>query len=152
MLEDIKTYRKISDTLHTAAQPTVDQFKSIKQAGVDLIINLAFPDSPGAIENEHDVVQESTMDYIHIPVDFKNPETTDIERFFQAMDQNKEKSILVHCAYNWRVSCFIYLYRVITHDCDEDTARQDMLDVWEPDETWQSFINTCLANKDTLNT
>ena len=31
MLEDIKTYRKISDTLHTAAQPTVEQFESIKK-------------------------------------------------------------------------------------------------------------------------
>ena len=152
MLEDIKTYRKISDTLHTAAQPTAEQFKSIKQAGVDLVINLALSDSPGAIENEGDIVQECAMDYIHIPVDFKKPETGDLDRFFQAMDQNKEKNILVHCAYNWRVSSFVYLYRVITQDCDEDTAKQDMLDVWEPDETWQSFIDACLANKDALTT
>lgn len=152
MLEDIKTYRKISDTLHTAAQPTVVQFKSIKHAGVDLVINLALPDSPGAIDNEYDVVQECSMDYIHIPVDFKKPEVSDLECFIQAMDQNKEKNVLVHCAYNWRVSCFVYLYRVIKQDCDEGTAKQEMLDIWEPDETWQSFINACLANKDSLNT
>ena len=91
------------------------------------------------------------MDYIHIPVDFKKPETGDLVRFFQAMNQNKEKNILVHCAYNWRVSSFVYLYRVITQDCDEDTAKQDMLDVWDPDETWQSFIDACLANIDALN-
>ena len=62
------------------------------------------------------------------------------------MEQNSEKNIFVHCAYNWRVSCFVYLYRVIKQDCDEVTAKQDMLDVWEPDETWQSFIKLCLSN------
>lgn len=146
MLENIKTYRRISETLHTAAQPTADQFKSIKQASVDVIINLALPDSPGAIINESEVVQQCNMNYIHIPVDFKKPEATDLERFFQAMDQNKEKNVLVHCAYNWRVSCFVYLHRVIKQDCDEVTAKQDMLDVWEPDETWQVFIKLCLSN------
>ena len=152
MLEDIKTYRKISDTLHTAAQPTAEQFKSIKNSGVDLVINLALSDSPGAIENEGDIVQGCAMAYIHIPVDFKKPETGDLVRFFQAMNQNKEKNILVPCAYNWRVPSFVYLYRVITQNCDEDTAKQDMLDVWDPDETWQSFIDACLANIDALTT
>lgn len=150
MLEHIKTYCKISGTLHTAAQPTVEQFKSMKRAGVDLVINLALHDSPGAIENEADVVQECAMDYIHIPVDFKKPEASDLERFFQSMDQNKEKNVLVHCAYNWRVASFVYLYRIIKQDCDHETARQAMLAIWEPDETWQAFIDTALASKESL--
>jgi len=150
MLEDIKTYCKISDKLHTAAQPTTEQFKSIKQAGIDQVINLALPDSPGAIENEPKVVQENNLEYTHIPVDFKNPEVTDLKRFFQVMEQNNEKNILVHCAYNWRVSAFVYLYRTIKQDCDEETARNDMLAIWEPDETWQAFIVSALANKDRL--
>ncbi|GJM06243.1 MAG: hypothetical protein DHS20C09_22390 [marine bacterium B5-7] len=150
MLENIKTYRRISESLHTSAQPTTDQFKSIKQAGVDMIINLALPDSPDAIVNESEIVQEYKMNYVHIPVDFKKPETTDLVCFFQAMEKNKEKNVLVHCAYNWRVSCFVYLYRVIKQDCNDDTAKQDMLAIWKPDEIWQSFINACLANKDNL--
>ncbi len=150
MLEDLKTYRKISNNLHTAAQPTTEQFKSIQQAGVNLVINLALSDSPGAIENEATVVQECAMDYIHIPVDFKKPEPDDLERFFQAMDQNKEKNILVHCAYNWRVSAFVYLYRVIKQDCDDETVKHDMSAIWVPDETWQAFIDTALENKGRL--
>ncbi len=148
MLEDIKKYRKISDLLHIAAQPSVDQFEFIKKASIDLVINLALSDSPGAIANEQNIVQAHTMDYIHIPVDFKSPETSDLECFFQIMDKNKERNILIHCAYNWRVSCFIYLYRAIIQDCDDDIAKQDMLDVWQPNKTWQSFISTCLTNKD----
>lgn len=150
MLEDIKTYRKIADTLHTAAQPTVDQFTSVKQAGIELVINLALPDSPDAIENEADLIQQCALDYIHIPVDFKKPMIADLEHFFQAMEQNKDKNVLVHCAYNWRVSAFVYLYRVIKQGCGEETAKQDMLAIWEPDETWQAFIDTALADKDKL--
>jgi len=150
MLEDIKTYRKISNNLHIAAQPTTEQFKLLKKAGVDLVINLALSDSPGAIKQEADVVQECAMVYIHIPVDFKKPEITDLEHFFQIMDQSKDKNVLVHCAYNWRVSSFVFLYRVIKQGCDQEIARQAMLEIWEPDETWQAFIDASLENKNSF--
>lgn len=150
MLETIKQYQKINDKLHTSAQPLAEEFKSIKQAGVEMVINLARIDSPGAIANEAEIVQQNELDYIHIPVDFKNPEAADLRSFFNTMEQNDGKSIWVHCAYNWRVSCFVYLYRIIKQDCDHETARQDMLAIWNPDDTWQAFIDTCLSDIDNL--
>lgn len=66
------------------------------------------------------------------------------------MDQHRDEVTLVHCAYNWRVACFVYLYRVIKQACDNEIARQDMLAVWEPDETWQQFIDKCLSQQDAL--
>lgn len=146
MLENIKNYRKITDQLHTAAQPTVDEFNFIRQAGIELVINLAQSDSPNAIANEAQIAQDNGLDYIHIPVDFKKPDTEDLALFFNTMAQHTDKTILVHCAFNWRVSCFVYLYRVIKKNCDNETARQDMLSVWQPDETWQTFIRQCLTN------
>jgi len=146
MLETIKNYRKITDKLYTAAQPTVDEFKLIKLAGIEIVINLARADSPDAIMNEAQIVQENELHYINIPVDFKNPDSADLELFFNAMEQHSDKIALIHCAYNWRVSCFVYLYRVIRQDCDNETAKQDMLAIWQPDETWQCFIDDCLSN------
>ena len=150
MLETIYNYHLISDKLHTSAQPTVDEFESIKKAGVEIVINLARADSPNAIANEAQVVQENDLHYIHIPVDFKKPDAADLELFFNAMDQHNDKTTLVHCAMNWRVSCFVYLYRVIKQDCDNETAKKDMLAVWQPDETWQSFIDDCLSDPEKL--
>jgi len=147
MLETIYNYHQISDKLHTSAQPTVEEFETIKKSGIEIVINLARADSPNAIVNEAQIVQENDLHYIHIPVDFKKPDTTDLELFFHAMDQHSDKSTLVHCAMNWRVSCFVYLYRVIKQDCDNETAKQDMLSIWQPDETWQSFIDDCLSQK-----
>ena len=88
------------------------------------------------------------MDYVHIPVDFEKPTTTELESFFNIMNQFIDKTILIHCAYNWRVSCFVYLYRVLENNITEERAKNDMLKVWEPDKTWQSFIDGHLSKYD----
>ena len=147
MLKKLKNYLKISDKLHTAAQPDYDQFKLIKDSGVEIIINLAEIDSPGAIENESQLVVENMMDYINIPVDFKQPASAELESFFNIMIHSTSKTVLVHCAYNWRVSCFIYLYRIIKLGISEEEAKRDMLKIWEPNKTWQFFIETNLSKQ-----
>ena len=134
--------------LHTSAQPEIDQFSIIKNNNIETIINLAKTDSPGAIENEGEIVSENSMDYIHIPVDFENPTTTELESFFNIMEQLSNKNVLVHCAYNWRVSCFIYLYRVIKISIPKNIAEKDMLNVWQPNKTWRIFINNNIKKMD----
>ncbi len=150
MLETIRQYRKINDKLHTSAQPLAEEFKSVKRAGVEMVINLARTDSPGAIANEEKIVKQNELDYIHIPVDFKNPVITELKSFFNVMEEHSDKNILVHCAYNWRVSCFVYLYRILKQECDLEAAKNDMLAIWTPDDTWQTFIDSCLSNSDNL--
>lgn len=147
MLEILKNYHQISGRLHTSAQPTSEQFKLIKKSGVEVVINLALINSPNAIENEAQLVVENNMDYVHIPVDFKKPTNAELESFFNIMNQFINKKILIHCAYNWRVSCFVYLYRVLENNISDEQAKNDMLKVWEPDKTWQSFIDTIFQRK-----
>jgi protein tyrosine phosphatase (PTP) superfamily phosphohydrolase (DUF442 family) len=150
MLETLKNYRQISEKLHTSAQPEEGEFDAIKNAGIEIIINLARADSPNAISNEAQLVQENDMHYINIPVDFEKPDTNDLKLFFKIMNQYSDMTMLVHCAYNWRVACFIYLYRVINEKSNPEVARQDMLSVWQPDETWQSFIDLSLSIQEEL--
>ena len=88
------------------------------------------------------------MDYIHIPVDFEKPTATELDSFFNIMEQFSNKNVLIHCAYNWRVSCFIYLYRVVKMNISKDIAEKDMLNVWQPNETWQIFINNNIKKRD----
>ena len=146
MLEDIKNFYRISDSLVTSAQPAPGQFQDIKEEGFDVIINLARQDSPGAIENEAAIVEALNMDYVHIPVDFEAPVLSDLKRFFATMDRYRNNNIFVHCACNWRVSAFIFLYRTIRCDVPAATAICDLHAVWQPDETWQAFIDSVLAH------
>ncbi len=145
-LEQIRNYYPIDDHIATAGQPTADQFKTIKQAKFDLIINLALPDSPNAITDEREMIRQFEMDYIHIPVDFKSPSLDDLDTFFDAIDQHQDKHIFVHCALNWRVSAFIFLYKRIRQHVPSSDALSALHAVWKPDDTWQRFIESALAH------
>ena len=53
--------------------------------------------------------------------------------------------MLVHCVLNYRASAFVFLWRVLRRGEAPEAARLDMLSVWQPDETWQAFIDRALA-------
>lgn len=143
-VEKIINYLYVSESIGTAGQPTAAQFKDIKAAGYEIVINLAMPTSSNYISDEDEIVTALGMKYIHIPVVWTSPEQEDLQRFFEIMDQHQNKKVFVHCALNWRATCFIFLYRVIRKKVAISTAREAMLKIWQPDEIWQSFIKKSL--------
>ena len=139
-LKQILNYHEFDSSLATAGQPTEQQFKLVREAGFEVIINLARTDSPGALANEADIVTASGMQYIHIPVDFKQPETSNLEEFFTAMNEYRGKNRFIHCACNWRVSAFMYLYRTKKMGLQKKQAEDEMFSIWTPDPVWSDFI------------
>jgi len=47
---------------------------------------------------------------------------------------------------NIRVSAFMYLYRYLKLGVLVSEARATMTTVWEPNATWQNFIETAIAS------
>ncbi|MEM7716757.1 MAG: protein tyrosine phosphatase family protein [Cyanobacteria bacterium P01_A01_bin.68] len=139
-LENIYNYLKISDKIATAGQPSVEQFSHIKEAGYQVVINLALKDSSNALRNEKEIVETGGMQYIHIPVIWENPTEDKLQEFIQVMKTNVDKKVFVHCAANKRVSAFIYLYRRSQESIDEEIAKKDLDKIWVPNEIWQQFI------------
>jgi protein tyrosine phosphatase (PTP) superfamily phosphohydrolase (DUF442 family) len=144
-LSDIYNFLTISDDLGTAGQPTAEQLAAVKEAGYDVVINLALGTTPRDLPNEADLVARHGMDYIHIPVVFDKPTEADLERFFAAMDENRDKKCFVHCIANMRVSAFVFLYRVLRQGVAPDEARAMMNRLWQPNAVWQKFIDETLA-------
>jgi protein tyrosine phosphatase (PTP) superfamily phosphohydrolase (DUF442 family) len=146
-LADIYNYRAIDKKLGTAGQPAEEDFKLIRGAGFETVINLALPTSDNALPNEGSVVTGLGMTYVHIPVDFKAPTTRDFQYFCQMMDAFGSRPLFVHCAANMRVSAFVFLYRVLRHRVAVAEAERDMHAVWHPDETWSCFIEEQLKGE-----
>jgi len=140
-LMEILNYMKISKLIQTSGQPKPEEFELIRLSGVETIINLAMPDSDSAISNEGELVSKNNMNYIHIPVVWQKPKKDQFNLFKSVMEFHKEKSIWVHCALNWRVSSFIYLYRTKSLGVPESEANKLLTSVWEPNETWSKFIS-----------
>jgi protein tyrosine phosphatase (PTP) superfamily phosphohydrolase (DUF442 family) len=149
-IEDIYNFLKLSDSIATSGQPTEEQFSAIKEAGYQVVVNLALPESPNALPDEKKVVLAQGMQYVHIPVLWENPTIEDVARFFTVMEAHADKNIFVHCAANKRVSAFIYLYRRLNERMSEEDARKDLHQIWLPNEIWQKFIEQLLGKPSTL--
>jgi protein tyrosine phosphatase (PTP) superfamily phosphohydrolase (DUF442 family) len=144
-LSEIYHFLPISDNLATGGMPTEEQFTLLQAAGYQTVINLAIPNQAHATPNEDEIVTALGMEYISIPVVWNNPTATDLDRAFDAFDANADKKLFVHCMANYRVSAFIYLYRVLRLGVPPAEAEAQLHQIWQPNEIWARFIEQGLA-------
>ncbi len=145
-LAAITNYYEISAELGTAGQPRREQFQALQRAGYQVVINLARPDSPSFVADEAELVVGLGLEYVPIPVVWQAPRQQDFERFSAEMQRLAGKKVFVHCALNYRVSSFVYLYRTLFLNVPEQAAYQDLLAIWQPEEVWADFIAACKHN------
>lgn len=146
-MSEIHNFRVVGEKLGTAGQPTAEQFRMVREAGFEAVINLALPTSDNAVPNEGSVVTGLGMAYVHIPVDFKTPTAQDFRAFCGMMEAFDDRRVFVHCAANMRVSAFVFLYRVLHQGVAVAEAEQDLHAIWQPDEVWSRFIQEQLKSE-----
>jgi protein tyrosine phosphatase (PTP) superfamily phosphohydrolase (DUF442 family) len=146
-LSAIYNFLLLADGTGTAGQPTSAQLAAVKDAGYDVVINLATGTTPRDLPNEANVVRDLELDYIHIPVLWDAPTPADLAHFFDVMDANQDKKRFVHCIANMRVSAFMFLYRVLRQEVPVEEARATMNQIWQPNTTWQAFIDEALTQE-----
>ncbi|MGD1919012.1 MAG: protein tyrosine phosphatase family protein [Pleurocapsa sp.] len=150
MIKSIQDYYQIDDNLATSGQPTSEQFRSIKDAGYQVIVNLAMSCSTNAISNEGEVVTDLGLVYVQIPVVWENPTLKDVRLFFDVMQAFKDKQVWVHCAKNMRVSCFINFWQKHVLKLSETKARYPMNRIWQPTGVWQELIEQVDRSQDNI--
>ena len=140
-IEKIYNYLPIADRFTTSGQPNERQFGLIRDAGFEVVVNLA-PKSvlENSLKDEGAVLDGLGITYIHIPVDFANPTEEDFTAFVASLQENSGRKVWVHCAANMRVSAFTYRYRRAVLGEDENTAGPDLHKIWEPFGVWKKFI------------
>ncbi|MBA4421267.1 MAG: phosphatase [Anaerolinea sp.] len=143
-IESILNYLEVTTDIITGGQPSPGEITALGEAGYQIVINLATSTSPDAIPEEQELVQAAGMAYVHIPVEWQSPMKSDLLKFFAMFEPYRKFKTFVHCALNMRVSVFIYLFRVIVERQSATDCWQDVLKIWQPNETWLSYINTML--------
>jgi protein tyrosine phosphatase (PTP) superfamily phosphohydrolase (DUF442 family) len=144
-LQKIEAFLPISPTLATSGQPTTEQFSDILAQGYSLVINLATSASSNWNPDEKAIVEGLEMEYVGIPIDWETPTLNDYQNLADLLDKNSDRKIWVHCAKNMRVSAMIYLYHRLRKGYTEETSRRYLEQIWQPNQTWQNFINTAIA-------
>lgn len=143
-LETIRNYLRLGDRLATSGMPRAEDFAAIREAGFEVLVNLAMPTSDHALPNEGDLVSAQGMTYIHIPVNFESPRAADFERFTRVMDACADQRVFVHCAANMRVSAFVFLHR-LRRGANRAEAEGNLRKIWQPDGLWRDFVNARLS-------
>jgi len=144
--ESITNYLRPTPEIYTGGQPTPEEIAALGKAGFQIVINLAMENSPSALPDEQQLVQEAGMAYVHIPVEWESPQKEDLLKFISFFQQYRAFKVFTHCVLNMRVSVFIYLYRVIVEKMPSDECWQAVLKVWQPNEVWQKFIEKILQD------
>ena len=137
---DIYNWRRLDERLTTSGQPTEAQLQAIAGLGVHCVVNLGLHTHPKALPDERASVEALGMAYIHQPVAFQNPTPEDLTAFCDLMDRLQGRTIHVHCIANWRISAFIYRYRVDWLGWDRAKARVDLDAIWTPDGPWAGIV------------
>jgi protein tyrosine phosphatase (PTP) superfamily phosphohydrolase (DUF442 family) len=147
---EILNFLELDGGIGTGGQPTAAQFNALREAGYQVVINLALPTSDNALANEGALVTHLGMTYIHIPVIWEQPLAEDFSQFAHIMQALQGMQVFVHCARNMRVACFMFLYRTVYEHVPQDMARRDLLKIWKPNETWQALMDTVYASNISL--
>lgn len=141
-LESVRNFQRISDRLASSGQIADEQVPLLREAGYDVVVNLAVADEERNGDEGFLVAREG-LTYVHIPVDWEQPRLSDVELFFDIMRANAERSVYVHCFANMRASAFVYMYRTLVEGVPEDEARATLDEVWDPWELeqWGGLID-----------
>lgn len=139
-VEEILSYRRISERIASSGQPEEHEFKAIAQAGYQVVVNLAMPNSDRAIPEEGNLVTARGMSYVHIPVPFEAPAPSHLLQFLRLMKALADRRLWIHCVLNHRVSAFIYQYERLALGRPHEEALAVMLPSWSPNDTWRSFM------------
>ena len=141
-MKDIINYIKINENIATSGQPTREQFKQIADEGYEIVINLAVAHSEGRLINEDEIVSDLGMNYIHIPVEFKEPTLENLKDFIEILSALKKRKVWVHCILNHRVSAFMYVFHKYILRTPFEDIDLAVFEEWSPDKKWQSLMKT----------
>ncbi|EXJ14350.1 protein tyrosine phosphatase family protein [Imhoffiella purpurea] len=145
-IDSILNHVRISDRISTSGQPEEHEFRAIAEAGFEVVVNLAMPNSENAIPEEGNIVTARRMIYVHIPVPFEAPTATHLRSFLGVMAAFPDSRIWIHCVVNYRASAFIYQYARCVEGRSHEEALGLMLPTWSPNAVWRDFMD--LAESD----
>ncbi|RXK00422.1 hypothetical protein CRU98_04485 [Arcobacter sp. CECT 8986] len=140
MFETILNYVKINENISTSGQPTQEELEQIAKNDFKVVINLALNDSSLALDNEDKIVSDLGLTYIHIPVDFENPEWDNLKIFLNIMNGFSNQKVWVHCAKNYRVTSFMYVFHKYFLKTPFEQIDLSVFDMWTPSKKWQDLM------------
>ncbi len=146
-LSGLKNFLRIDEHIATSGQPSEAELHAVRAAGFEVLVNLGLVGQAYSLADEAASAEGLGFEYHHIPVQFTAPTATDFAAFERAVLASGDRKVFVHCALNYRVSCFMALFGERHLGWSREHADQHIQRVWTPDEVWSRFLGDVRASR-----
>ena len=140
MVTEINAYNKYTEKLSAGGQPTAKQIKQLKDSENDVIVNISPSSTRNALQDEHRLVENLKMDYIHFPIDCSNLREIHYLTISALLKSLEGKKVFMHCGGNIKTSNLIHMYNVLENKMDENESLQTLLKIQKPEEKWFHYF------------
>lgn len=120
-LQGVPNANQVLPNVVTAGQPGPDHFRALKEAGVELIIDIRHPAEPRGFD-ESALLRELGMDYVVIPVHDGTLTDETLDEVTEAMRGAGERQTVIHCASGNRIGGALLPHLILDHGFTEDDA------------------------------
>jgi len=139
-IENISQFHSYSESLSAGGQPTLEQLKSLKEAGFEVIINISPVSARNALHNEHQLTENLKLDYIHFPVDCSALKPFHYLTFRNILKSTEGQKTFIHCGANIKSSNLIHMYLVLEKGIDEAESLSILKKIQNPEDKWLSYF------------
>jgi protein tyrosine phosphatase (PTP) superfamily phosphohydrolase (DUF442 family) len=139
-MNPISNYYAYSEILSAGGQPTTDQLELLKKQGTELIINISPVSAKNALPDEHHLVEQLGMDYIHFPVDCANLRSEQYNTFRSLMTAAEGRKTFVHCGGNIKTSNLIHMFHVLEKGMEEAESLKVLRKIQVPEYKWFAYF------------
>ncbi len=130
---DIRNWQRRDGRVTTSGKLKAKDVSRLAAIGVRHVVNLALDDHPEALADERALLEDSGIEYTHIPVPFDGPTRSHVNELGAVLDR-AQTPVHVHCIMNYRVAAFFYLID-LDEGVSEHEARARMAEIWDPFES-----------------
>lgn len=107
--------------LVTGGQPTREQFQALREAGVEVVLDIRHPLEPRGYDQQA-LMKELGFEYINIVVSDGTLTDDTLGAIIDALRANQDRSTLFHCNSGNRVGGAMIPYLILDHDMSEEDA------------------------------
>lgn len=119
----IENFGQMDERFYRGAQPTAEQYKALKEFGINTIIDLRKDNE----DYSKQTVESLGMKYVHIPMTGWTTKDSSVAEFLKVANDPANGKFYVHCAAGkHRTGLVGAIYRLENYGWDYDTAYKEM--------------------------
>jgi uncharacterized protein (TIGR01244 family) len=143
--DDVPHLLCVDDRIATGGQPKDSAYSKLKAEGFRAVLNLRTESEGVDLKHEQDEIEKAGLRYINIPFVSSAPKDDKVDEFINAVKDNNNQPILIHCGSANRVGALWMIYRVVDQGWTEEKALDEAIRIGLTSQVLKTFAHEYIA-------